>query len=482
MLLLLFIIIPLVSSFVSMMIRKNHQNALGIIAAVSSFSELIITFVIGMDVFEYGVYSFTSYLSVDSLGLVLLAILAISNFSASWYSGSYLKAEMGKGIIGFARMKQYFILLHLFILAMFLAVITTNPIIMWISIEATTLSTAFLISFYNKPTSMEAAWKYLIINSVGLLLGFFGTILFLYPAMASGNLGLINWQILISDAKTFNPFIAKIAFIFILTGYGTKVGLAPMHTWLPDAHSKAPAPISALFSGVLLNVAFLAVLRFKSVIDISIGKYFSQELFIFFGVLSIVIAAFIIFIQKNYKRLLAYHSIEHMGIITLGFGFGGIASFAALLHLIYHSLAKSALFLLAGNIILKYSSTKMEKVRGMIKALPVTSVLFFIGFLALAGVPPFGIFITEFTILSEGIKINPVITIIVLFSLVLVVAGIIKHVSEMIFGKPVQSIPDGEAGVNTVFPIIILIAILIFISFFIPASMQSLLHSATVNF
>jgi len=482
MLLLLIIIIPLISSALSLLIQKKYLNPLGIIAAVSSFSEMLITFFIGKDVVEFGVYSFTSYLSVDSIGLVLMAILAISNFAASWYSGSYLKAEMKKEIIGFTRMKQYFTLLHLFIFAMFLAIITTNPIIMWISIEATTLSTAFLISFYNKPASMEAAWKYLIINSVGLLLGFFGTILFLYPVIASGNNEIINWHTLMSGASSFDPFIAKIAFIFILIGYGTKVGLAPMHTWLPDAHSKAPAPISALFSGVLLNVAFLAVLRFKSVIDISIGKSFSQELFIFFGVLSIVIAAFIIFIQKNYKRLLAYHSIEHMGIITLGFGFGGIASFAALLHLIYHSLAKSALFLLAGNIILKYSSTKMENVKGMIKTLPVTSVLFFIGFLALAGVPPFGIFVTEFTILSTGFQINPVITIIVLLSLVLVVAGIIKHVSEMIFGEPAQGISKGEAGINTVFPIVILIAILIFISFFIPAEMQSILHFATLNY
>ena len=482
MLLLLIIIIPLVSSAFSLLIKKKHFKTIGIIATLVSFLELFITFIIGMDVIEYGVYSFTSNLSVDSLGLVLLAILAISNFAASWYSGSYLKAEMKKKIIGFAKMKQYFVLLHLFIFAMFFAIVTTSPIIMWISIEATTLSTAFLICFYNKPASMEAAWKYLIINSVGLLLGFFGTILFLYPAIASGNHEMINWQTLTSGASAFDPFIIKIAFIFILTGYGTKVGLAPMHTWLPDAHSKAPAPISALFSGVLLNVAFLAVLRFKSVIDISIGKYFSQELFVFFGVLSIIIAAFIIFIQKNYKRLLAYHSIEHMGIITLGFGFGGIASFAALLHLIYHSLAKSALFLLAGNIILKYSSTKMYNVNGMIKTLPVTSVLFFVGFLALAGVPPFGIFITEFTILSKGFQINPVITIIVLFSLVLVVAGIIKHISEMVFGEPAQGISNGEAGISTVFPIVILIAILIFISFFIPADMQYLLRSATLNY
>jgi len=201
---------------------------------------------------------------------------------------------------------------------------------------------------------------------------------------------------LIANASTFDPIILKIAFVFVLIGYGTKVGLVPMHTWLPDAHSKAPAPISSLLSGVLLNVAFIAVLRFKLVTDTAIGPQFSGGLLVFFGIVSIAIAAFIIFIQKNYKRLLAYHSIEHMGIITLGFGFGGIGSFAGLLHMIYHSLAKSALFLSAGNILLKYSSTKMVNVRGMHLTIPVTSVLFFVGFMAMAGVPPFGIFSLSF--------------------------------------------------------------------------------------
>lgn len=211
------------------------------------------------------------------------------------------------------------------------------------------------------------------------------------------------------------------------------------------------------------------------------ARLFSGELLIFFGIASIVIAAFIIFVQKNYKRLLAYHSIEHMGIITLGFGFGGIGSFAGLLHLMYHSLAKSALFLSAGNILLKYSSTKMYNVQGMLRTLPVTSVLFFIGFLAMAGVPPFGIFFTEFSILAAGISAHPVITAIALLSLALVFAGILKHVVAMIFGEHRQDITAGEAGRVTIIPIVILISILTFISLYVPDSLHSLLTSATMN-
>ncbi len=236
-------------------------------------------------------------------------------------------------------------------------------------------------------------------------------------------------------SSALDPFIAKMAFIFILIGYGTKVGLVPMHTWLPDAHSKAPAPISSLLSGVLLDVAFLALLRFKSVVDVAIGPHFSRELLVFFGVISISVAALIIFSQKNYKRLLAYSSIEHMGVIALGFGFGGAAAFAALLHMIYHALTKSVLFLSAGNILVKYGSTKIRNVKGVLTVLPVTGVLFFIGFLAITGVPPFGTFVTEFSILSAGIKTHPTTVIITLLVLALVFVGFLRHVVSITFGN-----------------------------------------------
>src|ERR1035437_10116211 len=236
----------------------------------------------------------------------MILIVSFIGFFTIIYSIQYLRKETTKNIIGFTRVKQYFILLNLFLAAMFLAVTAGNPIFAWISIEATTLSTAFLISFYNKPSAMEAAWKYLIINSVGLLLGFFGTLLYFTSVSSWDGNGFVNWQLLTTHAIYLDPVLAKIAFIFVVIGYGTKVGLAPMHTWLPDAHSKAPVPISALLSGVLLNVAFVIILRFKYVTDASIGPAFAQNLLMTLGILSIFIASLIILTQKNYKRLLAY--------------------------------------------------------------------------------------------------------------------------------------------------------------------------------
>ncbi len=460
-------------------LTKKGTKLLGLIAVGASLVELISALVAVSAVAKNGSYHFTSYLALDYLGAIVMLIVAVVGFIASWYSVSYFQIEVSKKIIGFRRVREYFVLLHLFLLAMFFAITTTNPILMWVAIEATTLSTAFLISFYNKPSAMEAAWKYLIINSVGLLLGFFGTLLFMYPAVRLGYPGLISWPVLMSSVSGFDPFVAKIAFIFVVIGYGTKVGLFPMHTWLPDAHSKAPVPLSSLLSGVLLNVAFLAILRFKAIADVAIGAYFSRELLIFFGLLSILVAAFIIFIQKNYKRLLAYSSIEHMGIIALGFGFGGAGAFAAMLHMIYHSLAKSILFLSSGNIFLKYSSTKIANVKGALGALPITGILFIIGFLAITGIPPFGIFLTEFSILSAGILSHPIVTIAALTALALVFIGFLKHTAAMMFGEPGQDINKGEFSKGTIMPIIILISILVAISFFIPATLKFLITAAT---
>lgn len=481
MMLLFIIIIPLIASLFSFFAKKNLLF-LNFIAICASIFELLASIWVTMSVIHNGIYNLYGYLSVDALGAVIMMLVAIVGTVVSWYSTNYLKVEMEKKIIGISRVRQYFILLHLFILAMLFAIMTTNPIFMWIAIEATTLSTAFLISFYNKPSAIEAAWKYLMINSVGLLLGFFGTLLFMYQILHSESHVFISWQMLLSNSPLFDPYIAKIAFIFVLIGFGTKVGLVPMHTWLPDAHSKAPAPISSLLSGVLLNVAFLAVLRFKAVIDLVINKEFSGNLLVFFGLLSIVVAALSIFGQKNYKRLLAYSSIEHMGIAALGFGFGGAGAFAALLHMVYHSLAKSIMFLSAGNIFLKYSSTKIKNIKGVLSVLPTTGVLFIIGFLVITGVPPFGIFITEFSIVSAGIQAHPVAVIIILLALALVFVGFLRHISSMMFGENEPSIPKGENGLWTTAPIVILVILLILLSFFIPTGMQSLLHNAVINY
>ncbi len=480
----LFIILtPVIASIISFLV-KNRTKVLNATAITASLVELSAALLVISDVVRSGTYSLAPYISVDYLGSILMMIVAVVGMAASWYSTGYLRAEVSKGIIGFERVRQYFTLLHLFLFAMFFAIMTTSPILMWIAIEATTLSTAFLISFYNKPSAIEAAWKYLVINSVGLLLGFFGTLLLMYPAFKSGNNNLIDWHTLLAGVSGLDPFIAKVAFIFVIIGYGTKVGLAPMHTWLPDAHGKAPVPVSSLLSGVLLNVALLAVLRFKVVVDAAVGQSFSRELLIFFGALSIVVASFIIFTQKNYKRLLAYSSIEHMGIAALGFGFGGAGTFAAILHMIYHSLTKSILFLSSGNIFLKYSSTKIAKVKGVLRALPMTSILFIIGFLSITGVPPFGIFFTEFLILSAGIHSHPAVVVTVMISLVLAFIGFLESVSGMMFGESEEDMPvEKERAISSrITPIILLAAILIFISVFVPSALKFLITSASLPY
>lgn len=472
-------LIPLLAALVLLLVKKNSR-LLEIVSLFSSSLIFILSVLITKTVLANQVFSFSSWLSVGSLAVILLLLITFIGLLASFYSIGYLRAEVAKGIIGFSRVRQYFILLNIFFMTMVFAVTTANPILTWIAIEATTLSTAFLISFYNKSSSMEAAWKYLVINSVGLLLALFGTVLFLSPFASTGHFELLNWTNVLQNASTLNPAIAKIAFVFVLIGYGTKMGLAPMHTWLPDAHSKAPVPISSLLSGVLLNIALFAILRFKLVADVAMGNAFTNDLLIYFGLFSIVLSALLIYLQVNYKRLLAYSTIEHMGIIALGIGFGGLGIFAAFLHLIYHSLAKPLLFLASGNIFLKYGSTKMPNIKGLLKVIPATAVLFLFGLLVITGVPPFGMFLTELSILTAGIKSHPIIVAIVLCALALVFIGFLRHATDMIYTEKPESMEAGEVNYWNLAPIIILAIVIIFLSFYLPEPVKTLINRATL--
>lgn len=476
--LLTLIITPLIAALLSMIVRKR-TGTLELVAALAAPIEIASSLIAIIEVILNKYYSYNSFFSLDALSAIILLITSTVAFAASFYSIGYLREEVKKQIIDFSKVKEYFILFHLFLAVMFLAIITINPVIMWLAIEGTTLSTAFLISFYNKQSSMEAAWKYLIINTIGLLLAFFGTILYFAATQNLFSDKLVDWQILYSNATLLNPLLAKIAFIFIIIGYGTKAGLAPMHTWLPDAHSKAPPPISALLSGALLNIALMAILRFKNVTDLAVGSTFSHNLMMLFGILSIGIPAFIIIVQKNYKRLFAYSSIEHMGIMALGFSFGGLGIFAALLHMIYHSFAKSLLFFSAGNIFLKYSSTTITNIKGVLTAMPITGVILLLGFLAITGVPPFGMFITEFNILSAGMMRYPYIVVIVLIALILIFIGFLKATTKMVFDPKEEVMSKGEMNYLTVIPPIFLLCLLIILGIFLPLPIKMLITSAS---
>lgn len=444
---------------------------------------LVSAIIIALQVARTGSYTWNNFFGADSLVAIMLLLVSCVSLITAIYSVAYLRAESKKEIVGFSRVRQYFTLFHLFIAAMILTITSSSPILAWVCLEATTLSTALLISFYNKQTSIEGAWKYFVINAVGLLLAFFGTLLFFTSSSEIASSGLVTWDTLRLTIHALDPVLVKIAFILVIVGYGTKVGFVPMHTWLPDAHSKAPAPISALLSGVLLNVAFLVVLRFKNLTDAALTPAFSQNLLIIFGLLSILVAALIIFTQKNYKRLLAYSSIENMGLLALGFGFGGLGVTAALLHMVYHSLLKPALFLLSGNLLLTYSSSKIVNVRGALKAIPVTAALFVAGFVGIVGLPPFGMFMTKIGILASGFRDHPAIIVTVLAALALLAIGFFKHVTVIVYGEPPEKVPVGrKLGFWLYAPPLALILLALGLSYYLPPFIQTLIQVAASKY
>lgn len=483
MLLLLLIILPIVVSLSIFAAGRYapQKKTIEVLAFCGVLAELVVGLFV---VFSAGAATGTNvtpYLSLDPLGALFLFIVLLLGAFATIYSIFYLQKESEEHEITSRKLSNYFSLLQLFLLSMFIAVTSNNVLLLWIAVEATTLSSAFLINFFDRPASIEAAWKYVIINSVALLLCLFGVFLFLAGlAHAAPMLTDFNWMNISSVAKLIDPNVLKLSFIFILIGYGTKMGLAPMHNWLPDAHSQAPVPVSALLSGALLNIALLALLRFKSVVDLALGGDFTQTIFIFFGVCSMVVAAVLILVQKEYKRMLAYSSIENMGIIVLGLALGGVAAVAALMHALYHSLAKSVLFLSTGNIAIRFRSYEIKNVRGLLRTLPVTGVLFFGGILAVAGVPPFGTFLTKFTILATGFATHPVLAVIASIALAIAFVGLMRHASSMLFGESTEA-KVGEYGSQSYVPIAALFALLALLSIYIPTPLMLLINNAALQ-
>ena len=473
--------IPLGTAALSTLVHRERQILIEYAAVIATVLEAMLAVGIARTVLYEGGVLGPSFLGVDALGAFSILLTAIVSLAAAIHSVGHLRTEAAKGIIGFRRIRQYYVLFHLFCFAMLATATTTSPVIMWTAIEATTLATAFLISFYSKPSALEAGWKNLIVNSVGLLIGFLGTLLFLNAAAAGGAVGaFVSWSTLHALASSFDPVLIKVAFVCCLVGYGTKIGFVPMHTWLPDAHSKAPIPISAMLSGVLLNVALIAVLRLRAVTDIVVGPAFTAHLLIGFGVLSLVVAALIIFGQKNYKRMLAYSSIEHMGIMAIGFGLGGVAAIAALFHMLYHALLKPTLFFAAGNIFLKYSSTKIERIRGALSLLPVSSGVFFAGLLAISGIPPSGIFFTKLVILAEGMRTYPYLMLAVLAALALILAGFLRAATAMFFSEPPEDLAAGEGQAWTMVSIAFLGILFIGLSLYMPLPLRTLVEQSTL--
>lgn len=475
------IITPLVIGLI-MLLSRGKRGTIESLAVFASLVELVGALGVAFSPAPTGLYVFSTFLHYDALGSWFLIIVAVLSFFATLYSISYLRREEKRQMISPPKLRRYYALFQFFVLTMFIAVGTNNILLLWIAVEATTLCSAFLVNFFDRPAAIEAAWKYMIINTVALLIGLFGVFLFIAAVEHAAIVTIsLDWESIARIAPILDVALLKLAFIFMLIGYGTKAGLAPLHNWLPDAHSQAPSPVSALLSGALLNVALLALLRFKAIVDIAAGPSFSQTLLLSFGTASIVIAALLILVQKQYKRLLAYSSVEHMGIIAFGFGVGGAGNVAALLHALYHSLAKSLLFLASGNIILRYHAHEISAVRALLRTLPITGVLFFAGLLAVAGLPPFGTFLTELAIFSAAFATHPWLTVIAIIALAVAFVGIVRHISAMCFGKKDETVTVGEDDMLGVFPIIALFALLLLLSIVQPQALMALLNNASIN-
>ncbi len=399
------VLIPVLLGAVSIVLPM--KNVRRYILVTGSVCHLIMTIIIGL--LKNHKYTTGDWIGLDSQGLLFLIITGILFLMVSIYTAGYLKRDSDRdvedSVEGFSfrnKPEAVFNACLLFFLAtMSLVCISRHMGLLWVAIEATTLVSAPLISFHKHHRSLEATWKYLLICSVGIAVALLGNY---FMAFAAHQEISLNLDILIGNASSLDQKWLKASFLMLLVGYGTKAGIAPMHTWLPDAHSEAPSMVSALLSGALLNCALLGIMRSNSILASAGLGGFSGGLMIFFGMLSIALAAAFMIRQSDYKRMLAYSSIEHIGILTLGLGIGGIAGTGAMLHALNHSLTKGMLFIISGQILYLYGSKQTLDVRNMIKTTPFTGVFWLCGFLAITGSPPFGTFISEITILYGMIE------------------------------------------------------------------------------
>jgi hydrogenase-4 component F len=434
--LILLIAAPVMGGLGSLLVR--HRRAIEVIQCAQAGALLATAALVAERVIADGELSVGSFLRVDALSAWLDLIIGLVGSTGTFYAVGYVGEEMDRAHLSLRRYTQFFCLFDLYIAAMLLAVNVENIAIMWIAIEGSTLSAALLIGFDRSKAALEAGWKFVILSSVGIALALFGTILVYYSS--EHVLGIsseaLRWSQLYRVADGLDPAAIKVAFIFSLIGYGTKAGVAPMHTWLPDAHAEAPTPVSAMLSANMLTLAVYAILRFKAVTDRTVGPEFSGNLIIGLALLSLAVSATFILVQRDYKRLFAYSSIEHIGIALLGFGIGGLGVFAGAWHLMNHALAKSTAFYGAGLVFLRHNHKLLDRVTGLLSQMPIAGTAILVSGVALAGMPPFGLFTSELLIAIGAYGASPEVTYLFLALLALAFATLLYQVLRMALGGP----------------------------------------------
>lgn len=426
---------------------------------------------------------------IDAFNLLSIVLTTFVAATTAIFSKNYMWHNVADGKISPQQLRLYHVMYQIFIFMMLLALSTNNIGILWVAMEGATLATVLLVSLYRTKEAIEAAWKYFILCIVGIALALFGTILVYTAAERSfaGTESAMLWHVLHQHAALINAPMIKLAFAFLLVGYGTKIGLVPLHNWLPDAHSESPAPMSTLLSGLLLNVALYALIRFKILIDGALGNNLAGNLMMGFGLLSLLVAAIMLHRQNNIKRLFSYSSIEHMGLMTCAFGLGGrMATFAALFYMLMHSLTKSALFVTVGNVIQLVGTQSIEKIRGLISNYGVVGWTLLIASIAISGFPPFGIFTSELLIIIAAIKSAPWLAAVIILGLIVALAGLMRNIQPMVYGEktlpsnnPQQQQYALKIEFSSIFPAIFHLVLVFILGVYIPPLLAQLLQQAT---
>jgi hydrogenase-4 component F len=428
---------------------------------------------------EIAGYSFR----VDDFNVYLVALTAFIGLTTSIFSRPYMRHVCETGLTRTRGLRIYHAMYQAFMFTMLLALTTDNLGVLWVAIEGATLATVLLVSLYRTPEAVEAAWKYFILCGVGIALALFGTVLTYFAAqhvVTDPSAGL-TWSTLYRHAGHLEPAVMRLAFVFLLVGYGTKVGLVPMHQWLPDAHSEGPTPMSAVLSGLLLNVALYAVVRLKMLVDGSLaasaGPHLAGYLLMGFGMLSFLVAGLFLHRQRDIKRMFSYSSIEHMGLMTFAFGLGGpLATFGALLHMLVHSFTKSAIFVTVGHATHIAGTQRIDNIRGLIRTQPAVGWSLLIAVAAIAGFPPFGVFTSEFLLLTATMQAQPWLTVALLGGLAVAFAGLFRNLHPMVYGTA----PEGQKPVRAnMLPVAIHLVLVLWLGLAIPGFLAQWLDRAT---
>ncbi|MCU0784465.1 MAG: hydrogenase 4 subunit F [Verrucomicrobia bacterium] len=482
-LLALLIFVPFAAGLACLLVRSRRvMSGLGGLACLTT---LALGIALLQQVLDRGVVTeWNEFLCADALSAWMVLLISTVSLATLLYAGRYFERDLAAKVVTPGRVREFFVLTPLFVAGMFLVVLANNIGVMWFAVEATALSSVLLVALYNRQTSLEAAWKYIILGSLGLALALFGTV-FLYAAAvgphASEKLPNFNWSHLITVAPKFDHGLIKLAFVFALIGYGTKAGLAPMHTWLPDAHSEAPSPTSAMLSGVSLKIALYALLRFHILTTACLGTGFSRHFLLGFGLFSMFLAPPFILVQKNLKRMLAYSSLEHIGLICTGIALNtSVTIFGALLHMGYHALTKPVLFFAAGNVHQTFHSLEFHVIGpGVVKVLPVTVLLMGLGTMAAIGLPPFGLFLSELTIISGGLAAQQTtVSVLILVALLASFCGILQQLTRILLGARKHDYTSDARRTDGVPAMVLLLGGLLLFSVWLPTPVLKLIHQA----